>query len=531
MPEHCPKTTAGEARRLLFLVFESPGTPEADKLPDLKKLPKEPCAVCGAPSSGFHFGATTCEGCKGFFRRSVEERNCGDYKCKKSKSCIITKDTRSSCQYCRFQKCLQVKMDKTKIRMGRQPNHVKHMILSKKQTEDGPTSPSNSLGSPQSNYSPSFSETISSVSSPPCTLDHDSTSSPPGADSAFCPIFQQNVTQELYLVKAENSSWTQSPSSPNDFLYDSHCHHQHQYSNSSPSPVSPLDKDSALSYSDTLLQIEDLALVESTPYIEQNSPMLANHMAGFIEEIVDAYKELHTMYNGKPRLKKHIDVVNVSNLWDKLMTSFQNNVHSLLAFTKRIPGFRSLHVDDQIILIQCSICQVSLTVLAEDLMNTGRVYSWSLETKEELQLLKEKFDPFNIFPSRIALTAEEFKAVDLDPTEISLLTALHVVCKDRSKLKDPESVYKIQNQLNEALAIYVAIRDIGTNNNRYKSVVSLLRKLKNMEEKHHSCVMVWRKTMPHLQFPALWTEVHEMVLHNAEDLQPGQTEFQHFNKK
>jgi len=23
-----------------------------------------PCKVCGAPSSGFHFGAITCEGCK-----------------------------------------------------------------------------------------------------------------------------------------------------------------------------------------------------------------------------------------------------------------------------------------------------------------------------------------------------------------------------------------------------------------------------------------------------------------------------------
>lgn len=23
-----------------------------------------PCRVCGAPSSGFHFGALTCEGCK-----------------------------------------------------------------------------------------------------------------------------------------------------------------------------------------------------------------------------------------------------------------------------------------------------------------------------------------------------------------------------------------------------------------------------------------------------------------------------------
>ncbi len=32
------------------------------------KMPKEmsniPCKVCGSPSSGYHFGAITCEGCK-----------------------------------------------------------------------------------------------------------------------------------------------------------------------------------------------------------------------------------------------------------------------------------------------------------------------------------------------------------------------------------------------------------------------------------------------------------------------------------
>ncbi|CAI4227400.1 unnamed protein product [Auanema sp. JU1783] len=62
------------------------------------------CVVCGDKAIGKHYGAVACNGCKGFFRRSVWQNL--QYTCRFNKQCNIDKDHRNACRYCRFQKCL-----------------------------------------------------------------------------------------------------------------------------------------------------------------------------------------------------------------------------------------------------------------------------------------------------------------------------------------------------------------------------------------------------------------------------------------
>ena len=69
----------------------------------------EMCSICGDKATGHHYGVTSCEGCKGFFKRSVQNKK--NYSCRNlTQDCQIDKRHRNRCQYCRFQKCLKAGM-------------------------------------------------------------------------------------------------------------------------------------------------------------------------------------------------------------------------------------------------------------------------------------------------------------------------------------------------------------------------------------------------------------------------------------
>ncbi|XP_038133459.1 estrogen receptor 2a [Cyprinodon tularosa] len=75
------------------------------------------CAVCHDYASGYHYGVWSCEGCKAFFKRSIQGHN--DYICPATNQCTIDKNRRKSCQACRLRKCYEVGMTKCGIRKER----------------------------------------------------------------------------------------------------------------------------------------------------------------------------------------------------------------------------------------------------------------------------------------------------------------------------------------------------------------------------------------------------------------------------
>ncbi|XP_035481204.2 nuclear receptor subfamily 5 group A member 2-like [Scophthalmus maximus] len=78
---------------------------------------EEPCPVCGDKVSGYHYGLLTCESCKGFFKRTVQNNK--KYVCAENQECRIDKTHRKRCPFCRFQKCLHVGMQLEAVRADR----------------------------------------------------------------------------------------------------------------------------------------------------------------------------------------------------------------------------------------------------------------------------------------------------------------------------------------------------------------------------------------------------------------------------
>ena len=100
-------TTNNQQNYISLLPTVGNGIASCDQT-DLRDLIEEMCPVCGDKVSGYHYGLLTCESCKGFFKRTVQNKKV--YTCVAERSCHIDKTQRKRCPYCRFQKCLEVGM-------------------------------------------------------------------------------------------------------------------------------------------------------------------------------------------------------------------------------------------------------------------------------------------------------------------------------------------------------------------------------------------------------------------------------------
>ncbi|XP_071039289.1 nuclear receptor subfamily 4 group A member 2 isoform X2 [Parasteatoda tepidariorum] len=121
-----PSATSGSSR-------SSPSAQESTPPPSML------CAVCGDNAACQHYGVRTCEGCKGFFKRTVQKN--AKYVCLGNKDCPVDKRRRNRCQFCRFQKCLAVGMVKEVVRTDSLKGRRGRLPSKPKSPQESPPSP------------------------------------------------------------------------------------------------------------------------------------------------------------------------------------------------------------------------------------------------------------------------------------------------------------------------------------------------------------------------------------------------------
>ncbi|XP_066147808.1 ecdysone-induced protein 78C isoform X4 [Euwallacea fornicatus] len=131
-----------------------------------------PCKVCGDKASGYHYGVTSCEGCKGFFRRSIQKQI--EYRCLRDGKCLVIRLNRNRCQYCRFKKCLAVGMSRDSVRYGRVPKRSRERSVEDNPSRVSTTAPDViSVVSPCPNTTEAMSPTSAVTNTTSVIVDND----------------------------------------------------------------------------------------------------------------------------------------------------------------------------------------------------------------------------------------------------------------------------------------------------------------------------------------------------------------------
>ncbi|XP_061641286.1 nuclear receptor subfamily 1, group D, member 4b isoform X2 [Phyllopteryx taeniolatus] len=449
------------------------------------------CKVCGDIASGFHYGVHACEGCKGFFRRSIQQ-NIHYKMCVKNENCLIMRMNRNRCQHCRFKKCLSVGMSRDAVRFGRIPKREKQRLLDEMQSY------MNSL-----NESASMEMETSPPSDTHCSPKNQTNV---GAGSIMQSYQSDLINSEKKSLKrpASNSNLgTSFQNSPVPETAPPHttvqAHHTFQgnrtsgYSVPSKCPVAHANNENTTNNNINIskyyntnqnqcpiragLSSQQYAANQKTDSQNQNScPWRLNGGA----------KVLACPLNSCPVAPASRSSQEV---WESFSQCFTPAVKEVVEFAKSIPGFQTLSQQDQVMLLKSGTFQVLMVRFCSlfdpkertvTFLN-GQTYSLaSLRALGMGVLLDSMFD-----------FSEKLGSLGLEPDEMALFMAVVLVSADRSGIVDVGAVEQLQENLIKALRTLITSRR-PDDSTLFPKLLLRLPDLRTLNNQHSDKLLAFR---------------------------------------
>ncbi|XP_055680016.1 probable nuclear hormone receptor HR3 isoform X4 [Lutzomyia longipalpis] len=423
-----------------------------------------PCKVCGDKSSGVHYGVITCEGCKGFFRRS--QSSVVNYQCPRNKQCVVDRVNRNRCQYCRLQKCLKLGMSRDAVKFGR---------MSKKQRE----------------------KVEDEVRFHRAQMRAQSDAAP---DSS---VFD-----------------TQTPSSSDQL------HHGYTYLNEV-GYASPYGYSSSVTPQQTMGYDISADYVDSTTTYEPRSTMIdpdfiGGHTEGDINEVlIKTLAEAHANTNLKLEVvhdmfRKPQDMSRIlyyknlgqEDLWLDCAEKLTAMIQNIIEFAKLIPGFMRLSQDDQILLLKTGSFELAIVRMSRlmDLSQNAVLYG-------DVMLPQEAFYTSDSFEMKLVAfifeTAKSIAELKLTETELALYQSLVLLWPERNGVRGNTEIQRLFNMSMSAIR-----QELESNHAPLKGDVTVLDTLLNkiptfreLSLMHMEALSKFKQDHPQYVFPALYKEL------------------------
>uniref|UniRef100_A0A914XG93 Nuclear hormone receptor HR3 n=1 Tax=Plectus sambesii TaxID=2011161 RepID=A0A914XG93_9BILA len=456
-----------------------------------------PCKVCSDKSSGVHYGVITCEGCKGFFRRS--QSSVTNYQCPRQKNCVVDRVNRNRCQYCRLKKCLALGMSRDAVKFGRMSKKQREKVedevrLHKRLAEVQSTM----LSGVPSNYSP-YGAPVSQYS-------------PPNPNGVVYTAYAINDTNGLYL---NGNGTTNGNGYTNGNPYHHPVHH------SAAAPVSyPTANGSNGGY--------NVAQTAAIPTANGGYPASNGHelhikteqlddsqsLDNLMKAVCTAFAHAH-MTHGKrekrellkaqmmdPQIELEYKTMDRVKGWSRYADELTKVIQSIIEFAKLIDGFMRLSQEDQIILLKGGVFELAVITMAQ-----------SFDVERNSVLIGDHYVPVYVFCSSDSVeqrfiadlhsVALELASHGLTDNETALFSAMVLLTPIAASGPESSDTY---SQLDQCLQAELAVnhpQDLMLINRLH----SLVPSLRALAQQHMTILAHFKKTYPGVELPALYKEL------------------------
>ncbi|KAI9531219.1 hypothetical protein NQZ68_000715 [Dissostichus eleginoides] len=412
------------------------------------------CGVCGDKATGFHFNAMTCEGCKGFFRRSMKRK--ASFTCPFNGTCTITKDNRRHCQACRLKRCVDIGMMKEYglILTDEEVQRKKDMIMKRKEEEAAREAMRPRLNEEQARIISSLVEA------------HHKTYDASYSDfSRFRPPVREGPV-------TRSASRAASLHSLSDASSDSFNH-------------SPESVDTKMNFTSLLMMYQDGASSPDSSEEDQKLSMLP-HLADLVSYSIQKVIGFAKMIPGFRFVVKSCYIQPVARTITKASSPNRPLPHAehfdLLPASMQ-DSIGDLTAEDQIALLKSSA--IEIIMLRSNQSFSLEDMSWSCGGPDFKYCINDVTKAGHTLDLLEPLVKFQvgLKKLNLHEEEHVLLMAICLLSPDRPGVQDHGRIEQLQDHLSEALQAYIQVNHPG-GRLLYAKMIQKLADLRSLNEEH-----------------------------------------------